>query len=634
MTIRFRLTVWIIAIILVANSILALVTAIHVGNVLLNEVQTRVRLDLNSARRVYNDYLETVERDLRLFYIQQAVDTPDVETLQRNLQDVFANLETPLDILAYVGTDGKVIYRAHNPAVKGDDLSGNPVIAEALKRGEPVNGTFLIPLSQLEKESKELARQALIEIKETPAARPADKAVEVDGMMIAAAVPVRNRQSGGDIQGILYGAILLNRRFDIVDTIRDEVFQSRGHNADDIGMATIFLGDLRISTNVPTRDGQRAIGTRLSSEVYEQVLEKGEDWSKRAFVVNAWYITAYEPIRDPAGKIIGALYVGLLEKPFLQTRNLIVAFFLITVAVTTLVSLFLLGFATKQILKPLGPIIRMAHQVIGGDISARITEKAIGEMGELCEVINQMADAVWQREEQLKLSTRQQIGQSEKLASIGRLAAGIAHEINNPLTGVLTFAHLLRQNENFSEQDHQDLDVIIQETTRVREIVRGLLDFARESPSSRVSLNLNETIEQTLKLVRSQKEFREVTIHQQLDGNLPLVNADKNQLQQVLLNLCLNACEAMTDGGELTISTSPREDGNVVIQVRDTGHGIAKENLEKIFDPFFTTKPVGKGTGLGLSVSYGIVQSHGGDIEVESEIGQGTTFTLSLPVNG
>lgn len=634
MTIRFRLTVWIISIILVANSVLALVTAIHVGNVLLNEVQTRVRLDLNSARRVYNDYLETVERDLRLFYIQQAVKNTDVETLQRNLQEVFVNLETPLDVLTYVGSDGTVIYRAHNPSANGDNLSDNPVIAEALKRGEPANGTIRIPQSQLEKESKELARHALIEIMETPAARPTDKAVEVDGMMIAAAVPVRNQQTGGEIQGVLYGAILLNRRFDIVDTIRDEVFQSRGHNPNDIGMATIFLGDLRISTNVPTRDGQRAIGTRLSSEVYEQVLDKGDDWSKRAFVVNAWYITAYEPIRDPAGTIIGALYVGLLEKPFLQTRNLIVAFFLITVAITTTVSLFLLGFVTKQILKPLAPMIRMAHQVIDGDLSARITDTAIGEMGELCKVINQMADAVWQREERLKLTTRQQIGQSEKLASIGRLAAGIAHEINNPLTGVLTFAHLLRQNENFSEQDHQDLDVIIQETTRVREIVRGLLDFARESPSTRNPLNLNETIEQTLKLVRSQKEFREVTIRQELDGNLPPVKADKNQLQQVLLNLCLNACEAMPDGGELTISTSPREDGQVIVQVRDTGHGIAQENLEKIFDPFFTTKPVGKGTGLGLSVSYGIVQSHGGDIEVDSEIGKGTTFTLSFPVNG
>ncbi len=632
MTIRFRLTVWIIAVILVANSLLALVTAVWVGNVLIDEVQTRVRLDLNSARRVYNDYLDSSERTLRSFYVQQAFESTSLDEIKRNMADVFENMEMPLDVFTYVGTDGVVIFRAHNPDVAGDILADNPIVAEALRRGESISGTIVVPQRELERENKELAHRALIEILDTPAARPLQKVVELDGMMIAAAAPVRGRKADGEIKGVVYGAILLNRRTDIVDDIRDEVFQSQRHDGKDYGMATIFQGDLRISTNVPTRDGQRAIGTRLSAEVYEQVLVKGAIWAKRAFVVNDWYITAYEPIHDPTGKIVGALYVGLLEKPFLQTRNVIVIFFLVTVAVTTVVSLFFLGLAITQILKPISPIIRMAHQVIEGDLSARIHEKPAGEMGELCQVINQMADAVLQREEQLKLSTRQQIGQSEKLASIGRLAAGIAHEINNPLTGVLTFAHLLRQNDNFSDQDRQDLDVIIQETTRVREIVRGLLDFARESPSSREPLNLNEVIAQTLKLVRSQKEFREVVIREELDSNLPPVKADKNQLQQVLLNLCLNACEAMHEGGNLTISTAILDEGRVAIRVSDTGHGIAEDDLEKIFDPFFTTKPVGKGTGLGLSVSYGIIQSHGGDIEVESQVGIGTTFTLILPV--
>ncbi|MBN2326089.1 MAG: cache domain-containing protein [Candidatus Omnitrophica bacterium] len=631
MTIRFRLTVWMIGIILAANSILALITALHVGNVLIDEVQTRVRLDLNSARRVYNDYLEAVERNLRSFYVQQAVETQDLAQLHQNLNEVYDALEIPLDVLSFVGTDGAVIYRAHNPDVRGDNVLNNPIIAGALKHAETMSGTIIVSQDELARENRQLAQQAFMKIQDTPAALPIQKAVELNGMMIAAAAPVRNRQGNGEVKGVLYGAILLNRRYDIVDSIRDEVFQSHTHDGKDVGMATIFQSDLRISTNVPTKDGKRAIGTRLSSEVYEQVLNKGEIWAKRAFVVNDWYITAYGPIRDPSGQIIGALYVGVLEKPYLQIRNLIVVFFLVTVAVITLISLFVLGLATKQILKPIGPIIRMAHQVIDGDLSARVKEKPTGEMGDLCKVINQMADAVRQREEQLKQTTRQQIGQSEKLASIGRLAAGIAHEINNPLTGVLTFAHLLRQNENFSSQDRQDLDVIIQETTRVREIVRGLLDFARESPSMREPLNFNDVIEQTLKLVRSQKEFREVQIQQNLDPSIPPVKADKNQLQQVLLNLCLNACEAMQNGGDLTITTQSHQDGYVAVLISDTGCGIAAEDQEKIFDPFYTTKPVGKGTGLGLSVSYGIIQSHGGDIDVESRIGEGTTFKIVLP---
>jgi two-component system NtrC family sensor kinase len=179
-------------------------------------------------------------------------------------------------------------------------------------------------------------------------------------------------------------------------------------------------------------------------------------------------------------------------------------------------------------------------------------------------------------------------------------------------------------------QDKQDLEVIIRETTRVREIVRGLLDFARESPSRKVALDINEVIRTTMKLVRSQKEFDKVVVVENLIDGLPAVWGDKNQLQQVLLNLSLNACEAMPVGGTLAIGTAAH-DSQVRITVSDTGCGIPPEHLKQIFDPFFTTKPVGKGTGLGLSVSYGIVQQHGGILEVESELGKGSLFTINLP---
>jgi two-component system NtrC family sensor kinase len=272
----------------------------------------------------------------------------------------------------------------------------------------------------------------------------------------------------------------------------------------------------------------------------------------------------------------------------------------------------------------------MSRRVIGGDLSARVEVRARGEMGLLCQAINHMAEAVEEREQQLKLATQQQIGQSEKLASIGRLAAGIAHEINNPLTGVLTFSHLLRKKPNLDDQDRQDLDLVLRETTRVREIVKGLLDFARQSPSAREPLDINEVIRHSMALLRNQKEFLRVTIEEDLRPNLPPISGDRNQLQQVLLNLSLNACEAMPDGGELRIATSA-EDGKVVIRVSDTGHGINPEILGRIFDPFFTSKPVGKGTGLGLSVSHGIVQQHDGTIDVESTEGVGSTFTVKLP---
>ena len=204
------------------------------------------------------------------------------------------------------------------------------------------------------------------------------------------------------------------------------------------------------------------------------------------------------------------------------------------------------------------------------------------------------------------------------------------HEINNPLTGVLAFADMLRDKQNMDDQDREDLELIVRETKRVREIVRGLLDFARETPFVQRPLDINQLIVQTLRLLGKREAFQHIYMVEDLGDDLPLVNVDRNQLQQVLLNLTLNACEAMPDGGTLLVS-SATTDGCVVIHITDTGCGIERKDLDKSFEPFFTTKPVGKGTGLGLSVSYGIVQQHGGTLEVDSDPGKGTTFTITLP---
>jgi two-component system NtrC family sensor kinase len=300
------------------------------------------------------------------------------------------------------------------------------------------------------------------------------------------------------------------------------------------------------------------------------------------------------------------------------------------VLAATVASLVLLFMATELVLRPIRHVVAMAQKVIGGDLSARVGVQPPGEMGVLCRAVDSMAQAVAEREELLKLATQQQIGRSEQLASVGRLAAGVAHEINNPLTGVLAFADMLRQKENMDQQDLEDLDLIIRETKRVRDIVRGLLDFARETPSVKKQLNINDLIRETLRLLGKREAFQGIYMVEDLAEDLPLVEFDKNQLQQVLLNLAINACEAMADGGTLLVSTSSA-DGKVVVKVTDTGTGIKREHLDKIFEPFFTTKPVGKGTGLGLSVTYGLVHQHGGTLQVDSEVGKGTTFTVILP---
>jgi two-component system NtrC family sensor kinase len=520
-----------------------------------------------------------------------------------------------------------VICRARNRQ-KGDDISADPLIASALRERQPLTGTVLFSRERLLVEGSDLADRARFTLVPTPAARPTEERIRCEGMVVAAAVPVVDAQ--GKLLAVLYGGDLLNRRHEIVDAIKQQVFPHEVYKGKAIGTVTIFEGDLRISTNVTMDDGQRAVGTRLSESVAEEVLDRGGRWAAPAFVVNDWYITAYEPICDPAEKIIGVLYVGLLQAPFAHQRSVISAVFLAIVVAATAASLVLLFVANELVLRPIRSVVAMAQKVIGGDLSARVGLRPPGEMGVLCRAVDSMAHAVAEREELLKLATQQQIGRSEQLASVGRLAAGVAHEINNPLTGVLAFADMLREKENMDEQDRQDLDLIIRETVRAREIVRGLLDFARETPSRKTHLNVNDVIRETMRLLGKREAFQNVVIVEDLADDLPPVNGDRNQLQQVLINLSLNACEAMPSGGTLLVSTSAAH-GRILVTVTDTGCGIKRTQLDQIFEPFFTTKPVGKGTGLGLSVSYGIVQQHGGTLEVESQEGKGSTFTIALP---
>jgi len=231
--------------------------------------------------------------------------------------------------------------------------------------------------------------------------------------------------------------------------------------------------------------------------------------------------------------------------------------------------------------------------------------------------------------------SQQQLIQAEKLTSLGQLAASIAHEINNPLGSILVYTQLLiRQlnEEQFVKSKFtENLKRIESETAYSGKLVKNLLDFARQSPPSLSLTNLNQVIEDAYPLVEHSAELNKVTVIKKFDLKLPEVMADKNQLKQVFTNLMLNAVQAMPKGGHLEITTSGKKK-NILIEVNDSGSGIRKEHLDKLFTPFFTTKDEAMGVGLGLSVAYGIVKRHGGQIEVKTRAGKGTTFKVTLPV--
>ena len=312
----------------------------------------------------------------------------------------------------------------------------------------------------------------------------------------------------------------------------------------------------------------------------------------------------------------------------------------------------------RLIYVPLGDLARGAGRIAAGNFEQPIPVRGEDEFGRLAQSTNSMMAALkksrqelqdWvatlgekvkERTEELHLAEAE-VARGEKLAAIGQLAAGIAHELNNPLTGVLTFTSLMRQKMPAGSQDAEDLDLVIRETRRCASIIRRLLDFAREKPPEKTEVNLNDLAQETVRFVERSAALQQVDILMESDAELPPLHADADLIKQVLMNILVNAQQAITGPGRITVRTRAhaarrlplRSETQPVVEiaVTDTGCGIAKADLQRIFDPFYTSKEVGKGTGLGLSVSYGIVKAHGGQIEVESTVGAGTTFRVFLP---
>jgi two-component system NtrC family sensor kinase len=311
--------------------LIGVVTSIVINSLVTNQVifeaQERVKEDLNTARYVYASKIRDIDRTIRWTAIRhvlkKGLKEKNISPIRNELERLMA--EEGLDFLTLVDRNGVVIFRFHNPPVSGDSLLNDPFVKIALEKKE-ISGTQVLSGDELSKEGRNLAQRAIIQSISVPREKPARKIEETSGMVLRSAYPILDFNR--EVIGVLTGGVLLNRNYEIVDRIKNIVFKDAQYKGKEIGTATIFLGDLRISTNVMDKEGNRAIGTRVSREVYEQVLGEGLPWIQRAFVVDEWYITAYEPIRDVQDKIIGMLYVGMLESKYaLMKERLILLFF-------------------------------------------------------------------------------------------------------------------------------------------------------------------------------------------------------------------------------------------------------------------------------------------------------------------
>lgn len=307
-----------------------------------------------------------------------------------------------------------------------------------------------------------------------------------------------------------------------------------------------------------------------------------------------------------------------------MSRRIPVAFLVVLI----LLMIYFASFISKQVISTLKRMVDYSRRIAQGDFTP-ITpaRKYFDEFSELAMAMNHMMHQLAYRQELLM--------QAHKLKAVGTLTAGVAHELNNPLNNIILTASMLQEDlKELPEDECQELvNDLVAESERAQKIVRNLLDFARESEVELESHRVRDIIENTLRLASNQIKLAKVRVEGELDANVPNIHGDRQQLEQVFLNLVLNALDAMPDGGVLRIRLSNTKDReSVAVEFEDTGVGIPKQHLREIFDPFFTSKKAAKGTGLGLSVSLGIIQKHGGDIHVESEVGKGTVFTVLLPV--
>lgn len=592
----------------------------------------------------------------------EAAQAADVTALGQSVRFARAHAAGPSAVAQLLATevhdtelDFLHLYRAGGKAL--------PAAARALvlaaEPGSPSTGLALLDADVLAAFSPELAARAELALVPTEAARHVEHNTETRGLVLLSA----HRLEGSD--QLLVSGRLLNRNLDIIDTMNALVYRGNADPDSDpdnhSGTTTLFLEDVRVSTNVRLFEGARALGTRVSEAVWQQVMQSGEPWLDRAFVVNNWYISGYVPLSDATGRRIGMLYTGFLEAPYAAERNsMIYTLALAFIAVICLsVPVFLL--LARGIFTPLERMNTTMARVERGALDARIGPvESHGEIGAVARHLDRLLDQVQERDESLrgyagKLNelvdqrteelreanskleeTFAQLVMSEKLASIGEITAGVAHEINNPVAVIQGNLEILQaEMAPAARAVHRtELELIDAQTHRINVIVAKLLNFTRPGDICDIvtAVDARTAAEDAVVLVAA--DLRKHGIDTQRSHTAaPAIHMVETELQQVLVNLMINAAQAMPEGGTLSLETGPLERNKIagtVICVGDTGPGIASEHIDKVFDPFFSTKPA-EGTGLGLSISQSLMTRAGGIITVRSEAGRGATFCAWHP---
>ena len=602
---------------------------------------TKVRSDLAVARGYFDQVVaevgggtESVAASHALLKALKAQDAPALAQLLERQR-------------AQLGLDFLVAVPAHEPALLNSE-------AFAAARGARV---AIVDGAQFARLAPHLSGRVHIPLIPTLNAAPSERKVEDRALVVLARAEVMD--DDGRVIALVGGGVLLNQNLPFIDHINRIVYPDGSLPFGSQGTATLFMDDVRITTNVRLFKDERAIGTRVSQVVSDAVLRRGSTWLDRAFVVNDWYVSGYEPLVDGAGQRVGMLYVGYLEQPFrLVKYGMLGAIGVIFAVVMALAAFFSLRWA-RSIFRPVEQMNRTMQAVEDGHGGARVGHvEASDEIGTLATHLDHLLDVIdektrslqdWAHGLDAKVAERtrelaqsnaslrqaqQQLVKSEKLAAIGQLTASVAHEINNPIAVIQGNLDLMR--ETLGERAlpvHAELKLLDEQVERMRLIVTQLLQYARPTEYAGYveALDVNRVMDECLVLAGHLLAQTRIEVARDLAATQH-AGFNRQELQQVLLNLIINAIQVMPQGGRLSLRTRDWvQDGaacGVVLEVGDTGPGLSPQVLDHLFRPFFTTR--NDGNGLGLWISQGLVERYGGVIEAANAPSGGAVFIVRL----
>ena len=624
----------------------ALLSAVLISRTTLDEAQRRARLDLRSAWSELQSELDRLSLFAEVLVSGKRVDEAfgPSSSQQAKVSLEAVQRRCGLDFLGLTDAKGKVVLRTLEPYHTGDYLSNDPMIGRAL-RGETVSGFAVYGPLRLRQEGGDLEERAFTVFEPTPKAKPRAKSHEAGGMVLVGAAPVQDEN--GNIKGTLYAGVLLNRNHGLVDKIRSAVFEDQKYEGKDVGTVTIFQWDTRIATNVTLANGNRAIGTRVSEEVYNKVLENKTHWYDRAFVVNEWYLSAYDPIYDSEKKVIGILYVGVLAKQYDDLKwSLLKLYGAISLGVAIFALAAGMLFA-RRLSTSLSHLADAAGRITAGNLDLSVEEPATDdEVKDLTRAFNTMASSLKDRDDRLRAAygALEEANQSLKRLNESYLdmLGFVSHELKNTLGVIYTSAKALNLGllGTMSESQTALVQNITRSISSAVEMTRHYLDLARiekgELSAHLTEMDMaREVVNPLLEELRQVVAEREVRVENHLPSALPMMG-DPSLLKIVCKNLLDNALKYGRKGGRIGLDFS-RHGDELRFEVWNEGEGQPPERVSQLFEKFVHFGRQGdgsRGTGLGLFITREIVQKHGGRIWAESQPGEWMRFIFVVKAQG